>query len=453
MTQPAEFDKALVHLPWREACERWVNQPARYALAALGSFDSAVIQKALDGLNGYSDPLSNGARLMCQVQLGQYAVVENGTIPQAETLEEVEGALYTLLAQSVVATEAVQLEQATSRLYAAGVLARLLGMRHKQQWIELERQRMLIPQGLANPDAVRAAVALAPASQGRLAWARDIEGGALLSRGAYAVAALTASGGVRALGLALGGIFLADMEPDGGNFSLALAIKALKEGANVSELVAELQWLGDYPDLLRNLERLRDGQEINLTRVPRLADQQMIWALTAWEALARGDKRQSPAVIVATLKESLERLDSPDVFEFVALYAPATVAALCVSPLANSLIPDSPLLLGEHLAWHGDQIKLPGRTGGGQALLMNDLGQDWEVTRVERQRMRRAIERLQLPRQMVYATQVARALYVLIPGGGSAWSEALQRVTFRVDSRAVRKELSVQYGISLLRQA
>lgn len=107
-----------------------------------------------------------------------------------------------------------------------------------------------------------------------------------------------------------------------------------------------------------------------------------------------------------------------------------------------------PVILGEHLMLGETLHKLPGRTGGGVSLLMQALGVEWKVSRVERQRLRKALDELQLQRQPVLVTDVVKGLAVLVAGGGQSWRAALLAVTNRVDSKVVQRKLIDLHGLS-----
>lgn len=454
VSSPADFDRDLLFArPWEEIYAQWIHHGPRRTLAAMHSRKPAFVRDAIEAM-GDASALARAVRLLALAELGDYAVVERDfEMPQGTDLDTLEATLYVLIAGSVAAAELGQPDTAVSRLHSASVMAHLLGMSHRQQWVELERQRMLLPLGLARPSAVRRALALAPTTAGRVAWGREIEGAALLSLGRYAEAGLVAGAGVRALALAMCGVHI-KTESDSSYGSLALGVHALRQGRSPEEHLGQIQGQPEetYAELLQACHDLTHGRLPALPVLPRPLDQRLMWAMLAWESLLRGDTRQPVSLIITALQGALADMDMAplEILTFIQPYAPVAVAALRDSPLAPSTdqMPPSPVLLGEHLSWMDQRIKLPGRSGGGSALLMRALGHDWPNTRMERMRVRRAIERLALPTPIVYITDLAKALAVLARGGGSAWRDCTVAVTFRVDSRAVKRELFALYGIS-----
>lgn len=451
MASPADFDVELNTLPWAEVYARYAADPARRALAALASQDAQIIRDSLP--DPTSQPLTHGARLMCLAQLGEYDQVrQEFRVDVGADLDTLEGTMLQLIARSVAESELRTADSALPLLHSAGVLAGLLGTVHRRQSINLEEERMRLPFGTASAKRVREALALAPAKAARVAYAQQIEGAALLACGRYLEAGRVARGGVEALVLAMQGGFRLTAHPDRSFGALALGAQALIVGEDPAELVRPVlnEPEATYGWLLQAAYALTQGHLPPLHEMPAPADQRVLWGLASWEALLRGDVRQSPEAIITALRTGLPALESVEPLLVAAGYTPVALAALGQSPLASLIsgLPEMPVILGEHLLLGETLHKLPGRTGGGVSLLMQALGVEWKVSRVERQRLRKALDELQLQRQPVLVTDVAKGLAVLVAGGGQSWRAALLAVTNRVGSKVVQRKLIDLHGLS-----
>lgn len=450
VTTPAEFDEQLHTQPWDEVYAQHIGHPARRTLAALYSRDPATIQSAIDALPEQRSAFEEGARLLCLIELGEYQQVEQefAVLPGLDE-EAICGNMYAMAAAGVAAAERDQPNVAAARLHTAATLAGMIGATRRQQWAALEQERVNLSIGTASVARVRAALALAEPTPARLAWAREIEGAALLACGQYAEAARVSGGGVYALSRAMQHGEIAPAHADGSYGSLALAAQALISGNDPTPFLVDVKYRPEvgYAWAIRAAYSLQQGHLPDLIERPIPVDQRLIWAMLNWEALSRGDRRYGPEILINTIRESLRELDSLEPLEVIAAYAPAATAALALSPLAVPGIPDQAVLMGDHLRWRGELIRLPGRLGGGSGLLIQSLGFDWPISRAQRLRVRQAIDALNLPRQIVYVTDVARALGVMVEEGGLAWREALVRVTFAVDARAVKREMINQHAL------
>lgn len=453
VTTAAAFDHDLHTLSWAEAYARHAAQPERRALLSLYSEDEDVVSDAFNLLDALDSPLAYGIRLFAWVTRGEFERIEQAFMPLEGTDPgTLEGSMYALVAASVAAAELGQSQLGIARLHSVGVLAGLLGARHRQQWAALEQERQLLAKGQADVQRVRAAMALVTPTESRVWHARQIEGAALMARGEYRQAGEAAGDGLLHFVTVLRGEQIPPPTPDRSFGSLALgALQLVAEqdpGPAVADVVSEPD--ATYGWALRAGYALQQGQRFDLRQMPEPADQRALWGMLCWEALTRGDTRHSPEAIVTALRDGLSRMTSMEMLDVLMEYTPTALAALRMSPiaqLAHAAGPVMPLLVGEHVLWENEEEKLPGRTGGGIALLMQALGQDWPISRVERQRLRQAIAALELPAPLVLITDVVRALHALIPGGGDAWRIAAGRVTSEVRARAVRRVLIDQYAL------
>lgn len=451
---PAEADAQLYTHPWEEMYARFDRHTgasaARRALAALASQDAALIAEAARDLAVFEEPLAVGVRLLCRAALGDFAGIRaqaQAWAPGDTDPLALEGLLYALVAASGAALDDGDLAAAATLISSAQLLAHVLGMRFRQQWLELERERVRLPLGTANPEAVRQALQTAPPTPARVAWAREIEAAALLGLGRWSEAADVQAGAVQMFALTLLGEAAA-AQPDDSYGALALAVQALQAGQPVAPRLASVT--GDpeavYAELLLACAALRDGDLPRLPALPSAPDQRLMWSVLAWEALSRGDTALLPGRVLDALWNALRDAAAPEVLAFLAPFAPTAVMALQSSPLAVAGGPDLGLVIGEHLLWQGRTHKLPGRTGGGAAMLLADLGEPREISRMERQRVKQALRKIGLKGCPVLASAVARALAALCPPGGAQWCAALTAVTTRVDSRAAQRLLRERHA-------
>lgn len=431
---PANFDASL-HSDKAVARRMAGNCPARLGLLAIASRGAGEITAALAGLVGEGGILAKGVRSLAYAALGNFEAIRP-TTTQGTRPEDLEGMLYTLIAQAAAAEEEV--EAAIAHLQSALLLARLLEMQHRAQWIALELERVRLLTGQARPEAVQEALRLACPSPARLAWAREIEGAALLSRGRYKEAAQVGDGGVREFALLLSGEKLAPQTRDS-LMAPALMLAQLRRGERLP--LASGRGEG-YSGLLTVCGALLQGEHVPLPPCPVAPDQQVVWALLAWEMRAA-----DPTTILHTLRTALPELDSMEPLAALLPVTPVALAALAYSPLRCPDTPDVPVIFGEYLHWENRQYKLPGRRGGGRALLKADVGLQGPPTRVERQRLRVALEKLHLPSAPVLASQLLDTLVYLAVLGDSAWVGALEGVTNQVDSESVRQSLRARYEV------
>ncbi len=405
--------------------------------------ETAQLIQELEGMPGV---LALGVRAMMLVELRALADVRalHGAFMLTSTVPlDLEGACYLNFAAGMLEPEE---RQAYALEHAALAFAQACGMSSRAQHIALDLERIRNLLGDGDPDRITQILNARPTPEARRVWGCRLKAGALLLRGRYREV-----------------LDVVDADHDSAEFARALLnlgspqACADNEFSDLAALVWALRgmsaWPVDAPDaryrgaqphgyahLLRALisRRTTGGYvaypELLGPQPPLMPDQRVLWAALAWEALVFGVEVAPAGVVLAALRTGQQGLhDQRQVAQLLRFLSPLAAFLVACDPQAPVAWIEQrtalPLLVGQHLLYGAQEIKLPGRTNGAQIMVIRALGEEASVQWHERRRVERQLEALNLPCEPINVAHVLQGLHLMrlaSVGEQAAWARAVR---------------------------
>ncbi|ULH17415.1 hypothetical protein MF271_19030 (plasmid) [Deinococcus sp. KNUC1210] len=392
LLQPALFDRLLNSSnQFRELLDQLSNATpegrARRGQCALATGDSALMIEMLTALHADRLPLAQAVSLSIKAMLGEHeAVLAADTFTLNSDLLVLEAGCHAHAARAVSLAQTGENESALWELASAITLAQTVGLSHRIQMLEFERERIMSLRGKARPEELQRLL-IAPMPIRRRAFGQRNLAEAWMSYGSYrnALHALgtpnhedTATTALREFlyaVLGLPSLIPSDELLSLGYVQLAQAVRALRHIHEIGSLAAVTgEPKSTYARIFRAFSLLRRSPqaegalELLGPERPAQPDQAALFALAQLAAYIAGDARVRVVDALAAFEQALDQMpEHRPFFFFVRQVFPEMYILLLKSPLGHTYpredLDSVPLLAGNHIAWNGTTLELPGTTG------------------------------------------------------------------------------------------
>lgn len=438
---PSTWDAAMATDAWEGVYQQIEAGGAEGAalrlLCVLASRDMAQIQAHLDQVQAHPGSLSRGARMCALVALdqwGQVYAMRDDALPTGDSPMEWFDACNAAFAVGMAAGTLGKAEISYAHLMTARVLARGLGMTHREQHVGIELEAIRTTLGDPSPARIRQTMEMAPMTSRRAHRSRLAMAEAHMALGDYTAAAAEspADSDLRGFLDVVLGRSQTLPAPELGDYAplaLALSGQRIPLPSLTNEPEASYGALTRAYLLTRSPVTAGQAAAVLAARRPKMPDQRLLWSAMMWAALTEGATAgMHPTVILDEYRAAIAALSKvDDVAGVIRRLTPRTFAVFAFIPDAHPIftahLMDVPLLAGNHLMYQGQAFKLPGRVG---ASLVTDAATGERVRKMhpqERARLQDDLEELALPCEPVNLGWVARAIAAMYRATSGAEAE------------------------------
>jgi hypothetical protein len=444
------------------------EEARRYLQAATATRDSQLIERALQDVALLPQTRLRGARLMALGQLGQLEhLASAGDTPVPDVSPSTMADACDVATARGIALRALRhYPEAQTQLEIGLFLARLLGLRYREQHLLLELAQLLTVTGQPRPELIEEAMALPlQPSMRRTRYGLGALAEACMGVGDYGrarrlMARETGSQSeIWAFASALLGDPLAQAsETEPGMFAeLAQAVWSLRSGHEFSlPTMTPDSPEAEYGALLRAVAMLRlrplAGPGYRLAcSLTHLTPDQRVWQLALQaHALALGGGVADLGQVLQAFRTALDGLRTREyILPLLRALMPEAYMLLGLLPYAHPEITDTlaelPILTGECVSYRYQQRKLPGRAAGSAVWVREAAtGIPARFSRESRKRVREALAGYGIS-AVLNLGLCLRVVRQTLGTAGQAerqlWLQALETALDWIDSDVLRRDL------------
>lgn len=441
----------------------------RYLQLHLATGDDRTLLAALRLVDSLEFRGNEGMRMRALACLSRYDEIKAMPLLVPASLEPlaIENIMESEMILSDVASHAGDKMRALAHIHGAQLMASALGMTYRMQWLRIEEGRLLTLAGKPASHHIIDAMQLAPMSGRRQRWVAQTLAESYLAEGEFrrAFDLLDEDRGPlwHFAAALLGRVEALETLPQqtGHYAELATAVWAIRQGQPFT-LTACYDFYPQrgYAEVLRARSMVANpglkyqaASALSGMNVADLTQDQRVYlaAMKLSACAENGDVLISQAAILE-LSTALNALTTLEyILPFVQAISPNRTALASMVPGAHPelalRISELPMLVGEHVTFRNQTIKLPGKASGGISMVRAAFyGESVALHHEAAKRMRQALIKQDVKTELVNVGYLLRCLKRLrdaaLPEQRGPWQAAILNTLELIDSRALRSDLS-----------